>query len=138
VQRRKTAPKGAATFVAHCLTHDRFILSQNHGSETTAELLGAKDDRAVRAMVSDPSTNTDARAQVIALAVVLGAMEARLCGVSRYVHCSLAVPRLVGRVLGTGCLLTDLPANGGRRAEAGSSCAGLRRMTVLGGLRISA
>ena len=74
---RKAAPKGAATFVAYCLTHDRFILSQNHGSETTAELLGAKDDRAVRAMVSDPSTHTDARAQVIALAVVLGAMEAR-------------------------------------------------------------
>jgi hypothetical protein len=65
-------------------------------------------------------------------------LAAYLCGVSRYVHCSLAVPRLVGRVSGTGCLLADLPANGGRRAEAGSLSAGLRRMTVLGGLRISA
>lgn len=74
---RKTAPKGAATFVAHCLTRDPYILSQNHGSSLTAELLGVKDGSAVRAMVSDVSTNIDARAQVISLAVVLGALEAR-------------------------------------------------------------
>jgi ParB family chromosome partitioning protein len=74
---RKTAPKGAATFVAHCLTRDPYILSQNHGSGLTAELLGVKDERAVRAMVNDFSTNIDARAQVISLAVVLGALEAR-------------------------------------------------------------
>lgn len=74
---RKTAPKGAATFVAHCLTRDPYILSQNHGSSLTAELLGVKDERAVRAMVNDFSTNIDARAQVISLAVVLGALEAR-------------------------------------------------------------
>ena len=74
---RKTAPKGAATFVAHCLTRDPYILSQNHGSGLTAELLGAKDERGVRALVNDFSTNIDARAQVISLAVVLGALEAR-------------------------------------------------------------
>ncbi|MCX2715265.1 ParB/RepB/Spo0J family partition protein [Mycolicibacterium sp. J2] len=74
---RKTAPKGAATFVAHCLTRDPYILSQNHGSSLTAELLGVTDERAVRAMVNDFSTNIDARAQVISLAVVLGALEAR-------------------------------------------------------------
>ncbi|WP_241473994.1 ParB/RepB/Spo0J family partition protein [Mycolicibacterium neoaurum] len=74
---RKTAPKGAATFVAHCLTRDPYILSQNHGSSLTAELLGVKDERGVRAMVNDFSTNIDARAQVISLAVVLGALEAR-------------------------------------------------------------
>ncbi|AFM20047.1 ParB-like nuclease (plasmid) [Mycolicibacterium chubuense NBB4] len=74
---RKTAPKGAATFVAHCLTRDPYILCQNHGSSLTAELLGVKDERAVRAMVNDFSTNIDARAQVISLAVVLGALEAR-------------------------------------------------------------
>lgn len=74
---RKTAPKGAATFVAHCLTRDPYILSQNHGSRLTAELLGVKDERAVRALVNEFSTNIDGRAQVISLAVVLGALEAR-------------------------------------------------------------
>ena len=74
---RKTAPKGAATFVAHCLSRDSFILNQNHGSAVTAELLGLKNDREVRELVSDLSTNIDARAQVITLAIVLGALEAR-------------------------------------------------------------
>ena len=74
---RKTAPKGAATFVAHCLTRDPYILTQNHGSAVTSELLGAKDERGVRALVDDIGTNIDARAQVITLAVVLGALEAR-------------------------------------------------------------
>ena len=74
---RKTAPKGAATFVAHCLTRDSHILTQNQASNITAVLLGVKDDRGVRAMVNDFSTNIDARAQVISLAVVLGALEAR-------------------------------------------------------------
>lgn len=74
---RKTAPKGAATFVAHCLTRDPYILTQNGGSSLTAELLGVRDERAVRALVNDFATNIDARAQVITLAVVLGALEAR-------------------------------------------------------------
>ena len=74
---RKTAPKGAATFVAHCLTRDPYILTQNHGSGLTAELLGVKDERGVRALVNDFTINIDARAQVITLAVVLGALEAR-------------------------------------------------------------
>lgn len=74
---RKTAPKGAATFVAHCLSRDSFILNQNHGSAITAELLGLKNDREVRALVADLGTNIDARAQVITLAIVLGALEAR-------------------------------------------------------------
>jgi len=62
VQRRKTAAKGAATFVAHCLTRDHFILNQNHGADITAELLGLDSDRDVRALVSDLGTNIDARA----------------------------------------------------------------------------
>lgn len=74
---RKTPPKGAATFVAHCLTRDPYILSQNHGSGLTAEFLGVTDQRAIRALVNDFATNIDARAQVITLAVVLGALEAR-------------------------------------------------------------
>jgi ParB family transcriptional regulator, chromosome partitioning protein len=74
---RKTPPKGAATFTAYCFTRDRFIQSQNHGEEITAQMLGVKDFREVRALVSDASTNVDARAQVITLATVLGALEAR-------------------------------------------------------------
>jgi ParB family chromosome partitioning protein len=74
---RKTPPKGAATFVAHCLTHDHFILSQNHGPDITATLLGVPDSRTVRAAVADPSSHADNRAQVITLAIVLGALEAR-------------------------------------------------------------
>jgi len=74
---RKTPPKGAATFTAYCLIRDRFIQSQNHGEDLTAELLGVKDFREVRALISDASTNLDPRAQVITLATVIGALEAR-------------------------------------------------------------
>lgn len=74
---RKTPPKGAATFTAYCLIRDRFIQSQNHGEDITAELLGVKDFREVRALISDASANLDPRAQVITLALVLGALEAR-------------------------------------------------------------
>ena len=38
---------------------------------------GVKDFREVRALVTDASTNLDPRAQVITLAIVLGALEAR-------------------------------------------------------------
>jgi ParB family chromosome partitioning protein len=74
---RKTPPKGAATFTAYCLIRDRFIQSQNHGEDLAAELLGVKDFREVRALISDASTNLDPRAQVITLATVIGALEAR-------------------------------------------------------------
>ena len=70
-------PKGAATSAAYCLIRDRFIQSQNHGEDLTAELWGVKDFREVRALVADASTNLDPRAQVITLAIVLGALEAR-------------------------------------------------------------
>ena len=77
MQRSKTPPKGAATFTAYCLIRDRFIQSQNHGEDIAAELLGVKDFREVRALISDASTNLDPRAQVITLATVIGALEAR-------------------------------------------------------------
>jgi len=58
MQRSKTPPKGAATFTAYCFTRDRFIQSQNHGEDITAQLLGIKDFREVRALVSDASTKS--------------------------------------------------------------------------------
>ena len=110
---RKVPPKGAAIFVAGCLARDKFLLDQHHGDDIAAELLGVDGGSAIRKLVDSLGTGGDARAQIITLALVLGSMEARLCGLSRCVRCSLAFPRLVWRVLGTSCLW-HLPANGGR------------------------
>jgi ParB family chromosome partitioning protein len=76
VQRSKTLPKGAATFVADCLVRDSFMLTQHDGPDTAAELLGIDRD-AIRNAVSDLPEGSDNRALVIALALVLGALEAR-------------------------------------------------------------
>ena len=40
---RKTPPKGAAVFVASCLTRDMRLLDEYHGRATAAELLGVAD-----------------------------------------------------------------------------------------------
>jgi hypothetical protein len=55
VQRSKTLPKGAATFVADCLARDSYMLTQHNRDEVTAELLGI-EPAAVR------HANTDALA----------------------------------------------------------------------------
>jgi ParB family chromosome partitioning protein len=81
VQRSKTPPKGAAVFVAECLARDKFLLDQHHGDETAAKLLGLGNDTGtrtgIRELVAGLGTGGDARAQVITLALVLGALEAR-------------------------------------------------------------
>jgi ParB family chromosome partitioning protein len=74
---RKTAPKGAAMFVAHCITRDVRLIEEYHGGEVAAELLGVADLAAVHEMVADLPATGDNRAQVITLALVLGALEAR-------------------------------------------------------------
>src|ERR1700722_20331735 len=123
MQRSKTAPKGAAIFIANCLARDSYLLTNHNGMDTTAELLGVGDTQAVAKLVADLAANGDARAQVITLALVLGALESRLCGVSGSVHCS-------GRVTPSGsvsvrdarlggCLLADGSAVQGR---LGSVC----------------
>ena len=93
---RKTLPKGAATFVADCLARDSYMLTQHNRDEVTAELLGI-DAAAIHTAVSDLPAGSDNRALVIALGLVLGSLEARLCGVSRSVHCSMVLPHLVCR-----------------------------------------
>jgi hypothetical protein len=113
VQRSKTPPKGAAIFVATCLTREPALINDYHAAAVTADLLGTESSSALVKMVKDLPPTGDGRAQVITLSVVLGALESRLCGLSRCVRCSLAFPRLVWRVLGTSCLW-HLPANGGR------------------------
>ena len=74
---RKTAPKGAAMFVASCLTRDVRLIEEHHGGQISAELLGASDSTAVTKMVAELPATGDGRAQVITLALVLGALEAR-------------------------------------------------------------
>ena len=77
MQRSKTAPKGAAIFIANCLARDSYLLTIHNGLDTTAELLGVGDTKAVAKLVADLAANGDGRAQVITLALVLGALEAR-------------------------------------------------------------
>jgi hypothetical protein len=83
VQRSKTVPKGAATFVAGCLARDSYMLTQHNRDEVTAELLGV-DPAAVHKAVSDLPEGSDSRALVIALALVLGALEARAAVSGQY------------------------------------------------------
>src|SRR6476469_7183836 len=76
VQRSKTLPKGAATFVGDCLARDSYMLTQHNRDEVTAELLGIEAAAGHKA-VSDLPEGSDNRALVIALALVLGSLEAR-------------------------------------------------------------
>lgn len=74
---RKTPPKGAGLFVADCLARDSALLTNNNALETTAELLGVDSGQAVAKLVADLPATGDGRAQVITLALVLGALESR-------------------------------------------------------------
>ena len=74
---RKTPPKGAAMFVADCLARDSYLLTNHNALDTTAELLGVDSGQAVAKLVADLPANGDGRAQVITLALVLGALESR-------------------------------------------------------------
>lgn len=74
---RKTPPKGAALFVAGVLASDSHLLSDHNALDTTAELLGADSAQAVAKLVADLPASGDGRAQVITLALVLGALESR-------------------------------------------------------------
>jgi ParB family transcriptional regulator, chromosome partitioning protein len=75
---RKTPPKGtAAIFVANCLARDSYLLTNHNGLDTSAELLGVDSAQAVAKLAADLPANGDGRAQMITLALVLGALEAR-------------------------------------------------------------
>ena len=74
---RKAPPKGAAIFVADTLTRDSYLLTNHNGLDTSAELLGVDSAEAVAKMAAGLAANGDGRAQVITLALVLGALEAR-------------------------------------------------------------
>jgi ParB family transcriptional regulator, chromosome partitioning protein len=79
---RKTPPKGAGLFVATSIARDAHLLVEHHGPALTATLLGADTPAgdhgaAIRGLAHALPDNGDARAQVIVLAIVLGALEAR-------------------------------------------------------------
>ncbi|MUL48408.1 nuclease [Mycobacterium sp. CBMA293] len=74
---RKTAPKGAVGFVADALARDAYMLTGLHADDTAAELLGLKENQPVRTHTKGLDASADARAQVILLGMVLGALEAR-------------------------------------------------------------
>lgn len=74
---RKTPPKGAAIFVADCLTRDGYLLTQNSVDELAAELLGLTDGAALRDTVAALGATADNRAQMFTLALVFAALEAR-------------------------------------------------------------
>ena len=99
MQRSKTLPKGAATFLADCLARDSYLLTQHNRDDVAAELL-AIDRAAVPTAVSELPAGSDNHALGIALALVLGSLEARLCGVSTDVHCSLVQLGLGGSASG--------------------------------------
>jgi ParB family transcriptional regulator, chromosome partitioning protein len=77
VQRSKSLPKGAAIFMAQCLTSDKRLLDECHGDDTAAELLGVADVGAVKNLAGELGAGGDGRAQVILLALILGALESR-------------------------------------------------------------
>lgn len=74
---RKTPPKGAAIFVARVLARDSYLLTNHNALDTTAALLGLESAEAVTKLVSDLPATGDGRAQVLTLALVLGALESR-------------------------------------------------------------
>jgi hypothetical protein len=52
VQRSKTLPKDAATFLADCLARDGYMLTQHNRDDVAAELLGI-DAAAIHTAITD-------------------------------------------------------------------------------------
>lgn len=75
---RKTAPKGTATFIAATLAADSGLLAEYNASTLVPELLGFTDFNIGSGVLTLLDTATDNRAQVITLALVAAALEARM------------------------------------------------------------
>lgn len=74
---RKTLPKGAGLYVAACLAGDGLLLSNYKAAEVTAAMLGADPTGGVQNLIAGMPEGSDARAQVVVLGLVLGALESR-------------------------------------------------------------
>ena len=113
MQRSKTPPKGAAIFVATCLTREPALINDYHAAAVTTDLLGIESNSTLVKLVTDLPPTGHGRAQVVTLGVVLGALESRTPkdawrsgGVSGY-----------GNSVRSGEYLAFLVANGYQLAE---------------------
>ncbi|WP_301150469.1 ParB/RepB/Spo0J family partition protein [Mycobacterium simiae] len=73
---RKTPPQGAALFIAAQLAKHPSLLIGSYSASTAAELLAVKDSDTVADTIAALPAAADARAIVITLGLVLGALEA--------------------------------------------------------------
>ncbi|NMM91865.1 chromosome partitioning protein ParB [Rhodococcus sp. SRB_17] len=75
---RKTPPKTAAAYVAATLARDPGLLSEYKASESLGELLGIKGYYPGKELAEHASKVSEARAQVLTLALVIAAQESRM------------------------------------------------------------
>lgn len=74
---RKTAPKGAALYLAEALVTRPDLFNDYHGQKLAPELLGLADNETPKMAVAKLPATGDGRAQVILLGMVLATTEAR-------------------------------------------------------------
>jgi ParB family transcriptional regulator, chromosome partitioning protein len=74
---RKTAPKGAALYLAQVIVTRPDLFNDYHGQRTAPELLGLADDETAEMAVAKLPATGDGRALVILLGMVLATTEAR-------------------------------------------------------------
>ncbi len=70
-------PKGATILVATCLTREPALINDYYAAAVSADLLGIESSSALVKLVTDLPQTGDVSAQVITLAVVLGALKSR-------------------------------------------------------------
>ncbi|MDP7733138.1 hypothetical protein QXM59_33770, partial [Mycobacterium sp. TY813] len=87
---------------------DPSLLIGSYSASTAAELLALKDSDTVADTIAALPPAADSRASVITLGLVLGALEAELCGVSGSVHCSDVLPLRISQR--QGCRYRGMPA----------------------------
>lgn len=73
----KKLPKGAAGFVANMLVRDRSLLGDFHAADEAAALLGLADSKGLQSHVDSLNSGPEGPAQMVTLALVLGALECR-------------------------------------------------------------
>lgn len=75
---RKTPPKTAAAYVATTLARDPGLISEYKAAESLGELLGFKGYYPARELAEQVAKASEARAQVLLLALVIAAQESRM------------------------------------------------------------
>ncbi|MBW4818134.1 MULTISPECIES: ParB/RepB/Spo0J family partition protein [Rhodococcus] len=75
---RKTPPKTAAAYVATTLARDPGLISEYKAAESLGELLGFKGYYPGRELAEQVAKASEARAQVLLLALVIAAQESRM------------------------------------------------------------